>query len=142
MVGALNVKTAKPLPSELEKFVSTSGEHGFIIVSFGTNVASLPKAEVDMLAEAFGKLKQSVVWRVKGNMDCLHVNSLQRFANWRSVTGADPGYILGGGALVSFSTSTPISHIVFFFCRIPVVLENRRSSPGGRGGCGPPAPSP
>ena len=67
MVGALNVKTAKPLPPELEKFVSNSGEHGFIIVSFGTNVASLPKAEVDMLAEAFGKLKQRVVWKVKGN---------------------------------------------------------------------------
>ena len=47
---------------------------------------------------------------------------------------------LGGGALVSCSTSTPIKHIVFF-CRIPVVLENRRSSQGGRG-CAPPAPSP
>ena len=30
----------------------------------------------------------------------------------------------------SCSTSTPINHIVFFFCRIPVVLENRRSSQG------------
>ena len=38
---------------------------------------------------------------------------------------------LGGDALVSCSTSTPINHIVFFFCRIPVVLENRRSSQGG-----------
>ena len=28
---------------------------------------------------------------------------------------------LGGGALVSCSTSIPINHIVFFFCRIPVV---------------------
>ena len=37
------------------------------------------------------------------------------------------------GALVSCSTSTPINHIVFFFCRIPVVLENRRSSQGGGG---------
>ena len=37
---------------------------------------------------------------------------------------------LGGGALVSFSTSTPLNYIVFF-CRIPVVLENRRSSQGG-----------
>ena len=44
--------------------------------------------------------------------------------------GADPGFFLGGGALVSCSTSTPINHIVFF-CRIPVVLENRRSSQGG-----------
>ena len=55
-------------------------------------------------------------------------------------SGADPGFFLGGVALVSCSTSTPINHIVFF-CRIPVVLENRRSSRGG-GGCVPPAPSP
>ena len=40
---------------------------------------------------------------------------------------------LGGGALVSCSTSTPINHIVFFG-RIPVVLENHRSSQGGGGG--------
>ena len=45
---------------------------------------------------------------------------------------------LGGGALVSCSTSTPINHS-FFFCRIPVVLENRRSS---QGGVRTPAPSP
>ena len=29
--------------------------------------------------------------------------------------GADPGFSLGGGALVSCSSSTPINHIVFFF---------------------------
>ena len=41
-------------------------------------------------------------------------------------TGADPGFFfLGGGALVTCSTSTPINHIVFFFA------EYRRSSPGG-----------
>ena len=51
------------------------------------------------------------------------------------ITGADPGFILGGGALVSCSTSTSINHIVFF-CRIPVVLENRRSSQGGGEGVG------
>ena len=55
--------------------------------------------------------------------------------------GADPGFLLGGVALVSCSTSTPINHIVFFG-RIPVVLENRRSSRGGGGRCAPPAPSP
>ena len=49
-------------------------------------------------------------------------------------SGADPGFFLGGGALVSCSTSTPINHTVqFFFCRIPVVLENRRSSKEGGG---------
>ena len=56
-------------------------------------------------------------------------------------SGTDPGFFLGGGALVFCSTSTPINHIVVFFCRILVVLENRRSSHGG-GGWAPPAPSP
>ena len=31
------------------------------------------------------------------------------------IPGADPGFSLGGGALVSCSTSTPINHKVFFF---------------------------
>ena len=52
--------------------------------------------------------------------------------------GADPAFFLGGGALVS--CSTPITHIVFF-CRIPVVLENRRSSREG-GLAHPPHPPP
>ena len=59
-------------------------------------------------------------------------SSLTFTANVKLNPGADPGFYLGGSALVSCSTSTPINHIVFF-CRIPVVLENRRSSQGGRG---------
>ena len=56
--------------------------------------------------------------------------------------GADPGFFLGGGALVSCSTSTPVHHIVFFcVCRIPIVLENRKSSQGG-GGAHPLHPPP
>ena len=54
---------------------------------------------------------------------------------------ADPGFFLGGGALVSCSTSTPILNHIVFFCRIPVVLENRRSSQGG-GGAHPLHPPP
>ena len=49
-------------------------------------------------------------------------------------TGEDPGFFLGGGALFCCSTSTPINHNCFF-CRIPVVLENRRSSQGVRTPC-------
>ena len=48
--------------------------------------------------------------------------------------GADQGFFVEWGAVVSCSTSTPINHIVFF-CIIPVVSENRRSSQeGGWGG--------
>jgi len=68
MVGPLTVRDGKPIPPELDEFFSDSGGHGFIIVSFGSNVASLlPHNEVDILATAFGKLKQRVVWRLKGN---------------------------------------------------------------------------
>ena len=69
MVGPLNVKgDVKPLPPDLEEFVSNSGGQGFIIVSCGSNLASiLSKEVVDMFATAFGKLKQRVVWRLKGN---------------------------------------------------------------------------
>ena len=51
-----------------------------------------------------------------------------------SWAGANPGFFSGGGALVSCSTSRPVNQIVFFFFgRIPVVLENCRSSRGGGG---------
>ena len=59
------------------------------------------------------------------------IKTLQTFQGPKP--GEDPGFFLGGGALVSCSTSTPINHIVFFFCRIPVVLENRSSSQEGGG---------
>ena len=74
MVGPLNVKEGKPLPPDLEEFVNDSGGHGFIIVSFGSNLASiLPRTVVDMLATAFGKLKQRVVWRLKGSSDIFNI---------------------------------------------------------------------
>ena len=76
-----------------------------------------------------------------GNRRRLHAGKIAFASARKPYPGADPGFFLGGGALVSCSTSIPISHIVFFY-RIPVVLENRRSSQGGGGGCAPPAPSP
>ena len=67
-----------------------------------------------------------------GNNDFLHASP-----------GADPGFFLGGGALVSRSTSTPINHIFFFLentscIRKPQVISGGR----GGGGCAPPAPTP
>ena len=80
MVGPPHVKDPKPLPPDLEEFVSNSGGHGFIIVSFGSNVASnLEKPVVDMLATAFGKLKQRVVWRIKGNSGVKILNAIENY---------------------------------------------------------------
>ena len=63
----------------------------------------------------------------------LKINDIQ--SKPYSMAGADPGFFLGGGALVSCATSTPINHIVFF-CRKPQVIS------GGEEGCAPPAPPP
>ena len=41
-------------------------------------------------------------------------------------SGADTGFFLGGGALVSCSTSTPINHIVFFFADYQKTAGNLR----------------
>ena len=46
--------------------------------------------------------------------------------------GADPGFFLGGGALVSCSTSTPINHIVFFSQNTSCIRKPQVIS-GGKG---------
>ena len=55
-------------------------------------------------------------------------------------SGADPGFFLGGGALVSCSTSTPINHIVFFLQNTSCIRKPQVISGGGGGG--PPRPPP
>ena len=50
--------------------------------------------------------------------------------------GADPGFFLGGGALVSCSTSTPINHIVFFSQNTSCIRKPQIVSGGRRGGGG------
>ena len=54
------------------------------------------------------------------------------------MAGADPGFFLGGGALVSLNTNKPDS---FFFLQNTSCIRKRQVIPGG-GGCAPPAPSP
>ena len=63
----------------------------------------------------------------------LKINDIQ--SKPYSMAGADPGFFLGGGALVSCATSTPINHIVFF-------LQKTAGHLRGGEGCAPPAPPP
>ena len=55
--------------------------------------------------------------------------------------GADPEFFLGGGALVSCSTSTPINHIVFFFSQNTSCIRKPQVI-SGEGGCAPLHPPP
>ncbi|KAL7847338.1 hypothetical protein SRHO_G00223180 [Serrasalmus rhombeus] len=65
-MGGFQCKPAKPLPEDLEAFVQSSGEHGFIIMSLGTMVDSLPADIADEIAAVFAKLPQKVIWRHLG----------------------------------------------------------------------------
>ena len=55
------------------------------------------------------------------------------FSNRKKITptGADPGFFLGGGAVVSCSTSTPINHIVFFLQNTSCTRKQQVISGGG-----------
>ena len=73
MVGPITVQPQpNPLPPDLVDFINSAGGNGFIIVSFGSYVQTvISKAKIDILASAFGKLKQKVIWKLKGNNDLL-----------------------------------------------------------------------
>ena len=83
MVGPIGVKKPGVLPPDLQQFLQDTGGHGFIIVSFGSYVEKIiPKEKIDMMAAAFAKLKQKVLWRQKGS----GLLSVQRFS--RNLTTA------------------------------------------------------
>ncbi|CAH1245046.1 UGT2B4 [Branchiostoma lanceolatum] len=56
----------KPLSEEMEKFVQSSGDDGVVLVTFGSMIAAMPAEKADMLAAAFARLPQKVVWRYAG----------------------------------------------------------------------------
>ncbi|XP_030828431.1 UDP-glucuronosyltransferase 1-1 isoform X3 [Strongylocentrotus purpuratus] len=67
-VGGLTVAAPAPLGKELEEFVQSSGEHGVIVFTLGTYLASITTIRpeiVTMFAEAFRRLPQKVIWQLK-----------------------------------------------------------------------------
>jgi len=65
MVGPVTVQRPSQLPPDFESFINDSGGYGFVMVSFGSYVeAALGKKKLAMLATAFGKLKQRVLWKL------------------------------------------------------------------------------
>ncbi|XP_020621501.1 UDP-glucuronosyltransferase 2B10-like [Orbicella faveolata] len=69
LVGPLTVKTPSPLPRDLEQFIIGAGDKGIILFSLGTlGDEVLQKHQVEMLAEAFGRLEQRIIWRLNGHV--------------------------------------------------------------------------
>ncbi|XP_061760342.1 UDP-glucuronosyltransferase 2A2-like [Nerophis ophidion] len=65
-IGGFQGKPSKPLPADLEDFVQTSGEHGVIIMTLGTLLGDLGPEISEIIASAFARLPQKVVWRHLG----------------------------------------------------------------------------
>lgn len=66
-IGGFQCKPSEPLSPELEEFVQNSGEHGFILMSLGTLIESLPVEITSEIAAAFAQLPQKVIWRHTGD---------------------------------------------------------------------------
>ncbi|KAJ1520340.1 hypothetical protein ONE63_004538 [Megalurothrips usitatus] len=65
-VGGLHARPAKPLPDHVLRWVdAAAAPHGFVFMSFGTNIKSafLAKDRRDAILRAFGRLKQRVLWK-------------------------------------------------------------------------------
>ncbi|XP_041635438.1 UDP-glucuronosyltransferase 2A2-like [Cheilinus undulatus] len=65
-IGGFQCKEAKPLPADLEAFMQSSGEHGVVVMSFGTLVSALSREVTEAIAAAFAQLPQKVVWKFLG----------------------------------------------------------------------------
>jgi len=63
--GGLQCKEAKPLPADLEEWVSGSKEAGFIFFSLGSAVrgSDLSEERLQILMAVFGRLPQRVLWK-------------------------------------------------------------------------------
>ena len=76
MVGPITAKAEPdPLPLDMANIINSSRGHGFIIASFGSYAETIISNKTfDIMAAAFGKLKQKVIWKLKGIFLVLIVN--------------------------------------------------------------------
>ena len=69
MIGPVLPEPPQPLPADLEKFMQSSGEHGVILVTFGSMVSKLDPSILKKMTHVFGRLKQKILWKVKSKFD-------------------------------------------------------------------------
>uniref|UniRef100_A0A4W2DDW5 UDP-glucuronosyltransferase n=1 Tax=Bos indicus x Bos taurus TaxID=30522 RepID=A0A4W2DDW5_BOBOX len=64
--GGINCANKKPLSQEFEAYVNASGEHGIVVFSLGSMVSEIPEQKAMEIADALGKIPQTVLWRYTG----------------------------------------------------------------------------
>ncbi|XP_038604733.1 UDP-glucuronosyltransferase 1A1-like isoform X1 [Tachyglossus aculeatus] len=65
-IGGLNCALKKTLSQEFQNFVNDSGEHGIVVFSLGSMVSEIPEKKAMEIAEALGRVPQTVLWRYTG----------------------------------------------------------------------------
>uniref|UniRef100_A0A5F9DW21 UDP-glucuronosyltransferase n=1 Tax=Oryctolagus cuniculus TaxID=9986 RepID=A0A5F9DW21_RABIT len=66
-IGGINCANRKPLSQEFEAYVNASGEHGIVVFSLGSMVSEIPEKKAMEIADALGKIPQTVLWRYTGS---------------------------------------------------------------------------
>ncbi|XP_048664726.1 UDP-glucuronosyltransferase 1-2 isoform X3 [Marmota marmota marmota] len=65
-IGGINCVHRKPLSQEFEAYVNASGEHGIVVFSLGSMVSEIPEKKAMEIADALGRIPQTVLWRYTG----------------------------------------------------------------------------
>ncbi|XP_036276863.1 UDP-glucuronosyltransferase 1A1-like isoform X2 [Pipistrellus kuhlii] len=65
-IGGINCAYKKPVSKEFEAYVNASGEHGIVVFSLGSMVSDIPEKKAMEIADALGKIPQTVLWRYTG----------------------------------------------------------------------------
>uniref|UniRef100_D6RH94 UDP glucuronosyltransferase 1 family, polypeptide A7C n=1 Tax=Mus musculus TaxID=10090 RepID=D6RH94_MOUSE len=52
------------VPEEFEAYVNASGEHGIVVFSLGSMVSEIPEKKAMEIAEALGRIPQTVIQRL------------------------------------------------------------------------------
>ncbi|XP_069819166.1 UDP-glucuronosyltransferase 3A1-like isoform X2 [Dendropsophus ebraccatus] len=67
-IGGLRAKPANPVSQDLEDYIAESAESGFIMVTLGSMLSSIPRMDlVKEINSAFAKIPQKVIWRYKAS---------------------------------------------------------------------------
>lgn len=80
-IGTIHCRPGNPLPQELEEFISGSGEHGIIYLSFGSSIRSkFPEYIKQAILRVFERLPQRILWKWNEQMTGLPANV--RVSKW------------------------------------------------------------
>eukprot|EP00795_Rhopilema_esculentum_P008290 gene8290-14250_t len=88
-VGPLLAKPPKELPEDIEKFMQSSGEHGVVLVSFGSSVCFMDGVIIKRILTAISRMKQKFIWKMKST------TNLEIPANLKAVKWLPQNDILG-----------------------------------------------